>query len=123
MEEELYKENILEHYKNPQNKGELKGRTSFSRGINPSCGDVLALYVKEENGKIIDAMFDGEGCAISTAGASMLTEYMKAKSVSELKKINEEKVYKMLGVSISPSREKCALLCFNAMNKIIKKYN
>ena len=121
MEEELYKENILEHYKEPQNKGTLSLFNFDGRGVNPSCGDVLEIYVLSEEGSIKDVAFDGNGCAISTAGASMLTEYIKGKDLEEVKKIKESKIYEMLGVTISPAREKCALLAYRAMQKAINK--
>lgn len=119
LEEELYKENILEHYKSPQNKGRLSNFDLSERGVNPSCGDVLELFVSINNGIVKDISFDGDGCAISTAAASILTEHAKGKDIKELKKMKEKEIYKMLGVSISPAREKCALLAYEALQKIV----
>jgi nitrogen fixation NifU-like protein len=120
MNEELYKENILEHYKNPQNKRILPLFNFDGRGVNPSCGDVLEIYILSEEGNIKSAAFDGNGCAISVAGASMLTEHIKGKNIEEVKKIKKEKIYEMLGVEISPAREKCALLSLRALNEALK---
>jgi len=120
FKEELYKENILEHYKHPQNKGALDPCDFTEKGVNPSCGDVLTLCVVVKDGKIENISFDGEGCAISIAGASMLTEFAKEKTVKKLQKMEESAMFDMLGVSISPGREKCALLAYGALQKIVK---
>ena len=81
--EQLYKETILEHYKRPRNSGALDPYTVKEEGLNPSCGDELELYLTLENDTITDVKFTGEGCAISQASTSMMTEAIKGKKVTE----------------------------------------
>jgi len=119
LEEEMYKENILEHYKRPQNFGALVPHTHSEKGVNPSCGDVFVVYARIEGETLQDISFEGEGCAISTAGASMLSEKVKEKKIEDIKRMKEKEVYDLLGVSISVGREKCALLFYNTLQKII----
>ncbi len=122
MNNELYQQNIIDHYKNPRNKYELKDPTHSSRGNNPSCGDRLIVYMNIDNsGFVKKVSFDGDGCAISTASASMLTEYIKGKNVDDLKLMTPGDVYNMLGVNISSGRVNCALLAYKAMNDSLIK--
>ena len=79
----LYKEIILEHYKRPRNRGELEGATVIREGVNPSCGDELELFLVLKDGVVADIKFVGEGCAISQASTSMMTEAVKGKPVAE----------------------------------------
>ena len=116
----MYKENILEHYKNPQNKGMPEFFNLDGKGINPSCGDMLEVFILSEDGTVKEAMFDGNGCAVSVAGASMLMEHLKGKTLEEVKEIKQEKMYELLGIEISPAREKCALLSFRAVMQALK---
>lgn len=123
MHEELYKENILDHYKRPRNKRELPGFTMRGEGVNASCGDAIALYMKldgEKAEKAADASFTGEGCAISQAAASMLTEKMKGMELAALRMLAPGDIYTMLGVRISPGRANCALLPYEALQKALK---
>jgi nitrogen fixation NifU-like protein len=118
--DELYMDNILDHAKNPRNKMEMIDHTCIGNGRNPSCGDNGKLFLKIEDGNIIKASFSGEGCALSQAGMSMMTEYLNSKTVSDMKKVMPGDVYSMLGVQVSPSRAACALLCYNALEEAIK---
>lgn len=116
---DLYRDEILDHYKNPHNFGPLSGATVSDEEYNPLCGDRVVLQLKVERGKLKEAMFKGEGCAISTAASSMLTDYIKGKSLEELKKLDGAKVLSILNLSdISPARLKCALLGFEALKKL-----
>ena len=108
MDLELYKENIIEHYKNPANKSKLE-KVSF-RELNPLCGDELSVYLLVEEGFVKDVKFDGQGCAISMAAMSMLTEKIKGLIVSEVAELGKEDILKMLGIPISHTRIKCATL-------------
>jgi len=117
--EDIYKQNIIDHYKNPHNKGVLPDFDVKHRGQNVNCGDDITVYIKLKDGKVEQVSFDGDGCAISTAASSMLTEEMKGKSIDELKMISPGDVYNMLGIKISPSRVNCALLSYKALNEII----
>ena len=82
--ENMYKEVILDHYKRPRNRGTLEAATVQKEGLNPSCGDELELFLELKDGVVHDVAFVGEGCAISQASASMMTEAIKGKAVSEV---------------------------------------
>lgn len=107
---DMYAEQILDHYNSPRNYGELKDADIKSRDVNPLCGDGFEFFIKTEKGKIIDVSFKGDGCAISTASASMLSEFIKGKSLKEVEGITQKDVTDLLGISVSPARIKCALL-------------
>jgi len=106
----IYKEIILDHWRNPHNFGKLKSPTKKSYAINPSCGDEIQIDLIIKKEKIKEVKFSGRGCAISQASASLLTDYIKGKSIKDLKKIDEKTIIKLLGIKISPTRMKCALL-------------
>ena len=117
MEDAVYKEFILDLYRRPRNKGVLSAYDVAKREFNPSCGDHITVYVKfGGDGTIEDISHDGQGCAISTASASLLTDFVKGKTLDEVKKLNREDVFSIIGVPLSPARVKCALLAL----KIIK---
>lgn len=115
----LYQEEILEHYKNPHNKKKLANATISKESINPLCGDALGLDLVIKDGKIIDIGFWGEGCAISQAAMSMLTDTIINQPVEVLRQISEEDLIDLLGVTIGPARLKCALLPLSVITKII----
>ncbi|MDP3958320.1 MAG: iron-sulfur cluster assembly scaffold protein, partial [bacterium] len=117
MDEELYKENILDHYKHPRNKRKLPAFSMKGEGINANCGDAVALYVRLEGSRAADASFTGEGCAVSQASASLLTEKLRGMALPELRMLAPGDVYTMLGVKISPGRANCALLPYEALQK------
>jgi nitrogen fixation NifU-like protein len=110
MDEQFYREYILDHYKNPRNFGRLEAPTVSHEEDNPLCGDVVGIDLKVADGKIEDVRFHGRGCAISQASASLLTERIKGLSLDEARKISKEDVFDELGIDISPARVKCALL-------------
>ncbi|MBI2046062.1 MAG: iron-sulfur cluster assembly scaffold protein [Parcubacteria group bacterium] len=122
--EELYKEHILDHYRNPRNKGALLLFDIKQDGSNPSCGDTLVLYILfDASGRAKEVSFDGSGCAISQAGASLLTEKIKGMTKKELQKITPKDIYMLLGISsINPAREPCALLAYRALEKGLEQY-
>lgn len=114
-------ENILDHYKNPRNYGELPDATlSHERG-NPICGDVVRFDLKIENNKVKDVKFKGKGCAISQAAASMLTEIIHGKDIDQLKSITGEEVLSELKINVSPIRFDCALLSLNVLKQALRK--
>lgn len=123
MDQELYKENILDHYKHPRNKWEMANFTMKGEGLNANCGDELKLFLKIEDGKVSDISFTGQGCAISQAAASMLTEKANGLPLDKVKTLTPGDIYTMLGVKISPGRTECALLAYEALNNAIKKYH
>ena len=120
-EQEIYKENIIDHYKHPTNKSELQNYTHKHREINPLCGDDITLYLKVNKGKITEASFMGKGCAISQASISMLTEKIKDMPLSEAKNLKKEDILHMLGIPISFVRMKCALLSLKVLQKEVEE--
>ena len=114
-EDEIYKENILDHFKNPRNFGELKICEICHMELNPTCGDTIKIFVKLERGKIKDAKFKGHGCAISMASASMLTEKIKSRKLNEVKKMSDGDINEMLGIKLGPVRMKCGILSLKAL--------
>ncbi|MBI5005391.1 MAG: SUF system NifU family Fe-S cluster assembly protein [Candidatus Lloydbacteria bacterium] len=118
--DELYKEHILDHYRNPRNKHALAKCDIKQDGSNPSCGDTLVLYVLfDDSGRVKEASFEGSGCAISQAGASLFTEKIKGMTQKELEKMP----YGLLSIPISPARELCALLAYHALKEGLVQYN
>ena len=113
----MYAENILDHYKNPRNYGKLKNPTVMFKDSNPLCGDEVEIQVDLADNKIADIAFFGHGCAISQSSTSMLTQAVKGKSIDELKKLDQDYVVSMLGISIGPTRMKCALLGLRTLQK------
>ena len=111
----LYREAILDHYKYPRNKGHLDQPDVSHFDHNPFCGDEITLELKIEDGVVIDAAFDGRGCAISQASASMMTEEIIGKSLEELKGWTKDDILELLGIEIGPVRLKCALLPLKAL--------
>lgn len=108
---DLYSEIILDYYKNPRNKEELADADISTEELNPLCGDDVTIHLKfNENNKVEKATFHGQGCAISQAATSMLTEKLRGLSTSQIKALTNDDIYDMLGIQISPGRVKCALL-------------
>ena len=121
-EEEIYKENILDHYKKPRNFGRLDNADFVHKELNPLCGDSIEISLKVNKNKIKDIKFDGHGCAISRAAMSMLTEKIKGMNVEDVLNLNHDDIMNMLGIKIGVVRMKCALLSLktlhNALNKV-----
>jgi len=110
MGSDMYRQQILDHYKNPRNYGEIEEPTYSHVGENPMCGDEITVDVVLEDDEIEQIAFRGDGCAISQASASMLSEKLTGASVEELVAMDRDDVIDMLGVDISPMRVKCAVL-------------
>lgn len=111
----LYREAILDHYKHPRHKGHLTAPDIQYHDHNPFCGDEITVELKVEDGIIVDAAFDGRGCAISQATASMLMEEIVGKPLDEIKTWDKEFILDLLGIEIGPVRLKCALLPLKAL--------
>ncbi len=120
--EEIYRQNIIDNYKNPKSFGVLSDFDIKSCEQNVNCGDDVTVYIKFKDGKVNKSSFDGCGCAISTAASSILMNEIKNKTIDELKMISPGDIYNMLGIKISPNRTSCALLSYEAMNKGITLY-
>ncbi len=116
----IYADLILDHYKNPRNNKMLEDPTSTVDVNNPLCGDKLHMELSEKDGVVEHIGFTGDGCAISIASASMLTEYAKGKNVSELVDLSGQDVIGLLGIELTPNRMKCALLSWEALIKLIQ---
>ncbi|MEZ3144756.1 Fe-S cluster assembly sulfur transfer protein SufU [Halobaculum sp. MBLA0143] len=109
---DMYRQQILDHYKNPRNYGELEDPDISHTGENPSCGDTITvdIHLADDDETIERAVFSGDGCAISQASASMLSERLHGMTLSELAEMDRDDITEMLGVDISPMRIKCAVL-------------
>jgi len=121
MSQQLYKEMILELYRNPQNKGVLDDFDIQQRGNNPSCGDDVVVYMKMNEDVVEKISHDGQGCAISQAALSLITDEVKGKSKSEIEHMSKERMLDLLGVPITYAREKCALLGLNTIQSALRK--
>lgn len=114
MDEELYRENILEHYKRPHNWSppapELARVDLEFHDLNPLCGDELTVKLALDDGRVSGIRFEGHGCAISQAAASMVSDEVKGKTVAQLRELDRDFVLELLGIDISAQRMKCALL-------------
>ena len=117
--EDLYRETILDHYKHPRNFGTLPKATHKSHDNLVSCGDDIAIDLLVENEVVKNIAFGGVGCAISMASASMLTEMVMGKKVADLFKLSRDDILNMLGVQLTPTRVKCALLSLEVLHKAL----
>jgi nitrogen fixation NifU-like protein len=119
--DEIYRENILDHFKHPRNFGTLDQKSNTASDDLVSCGDKLSLeLLVDKQGKVEAVAWYGKGCAISMSAASMLSEYIKGKSVSVLKQLKKDDILDMLGVGLTPTRLKCALLSLEVLHKALK---
>jgi nitrogen fixation protein NifU and related proteins len=127
---ELYQDTILDHYRQPRNAGKLADANRTAEGFNPLCGDRLTLYLKVQDGVIRDVRFEGSGCAIATASASLMTESIKGKREEEARQLLQDihnmvieggkggdmgKLEVLTGVHEFPERVKCATLAWHTM--------
>ena len=120
MSLEIYKEHLLDLYKNPHNKGILKNFTHEFSKNNPLCGDEIKIQLTIKNNKIMDVKFEGIGCVISMASTSMLTDKIKDMKVESAKKLTKEDLLEMIHIPISSVRLKCALLSLDTLNGALK---
>lgn len=136
---ELYQQLILDHYKRPRNFGRLSDANREAKGVNPLCGDQVTVYLRLDGDKVTDVHFDGTGCAISTASASVMTETLKGKTLEEVESLFERfhslvagnvgasdvedlgKLAAFSGVRDYPSRVKCATLAWHAAHAAIRE--
>lgn len=114
--DDLYREIILDHGKNPRHRGILDPADVDHEANNPLCGDWLRLTLRVDgDGRIAEVGWDGDGCAISQASASMLGEEILGKTVDEVKNISKETIFDLLGITLTPNRVKCALLSLEVL--------
>jgi nitrogen fixation NifU-like protein len=108
--DELYREVILDHYKNPRGHGVIEGADAAAEGQNPLCGDEVSIFVSFDGDTIEDVKFRGRGCAISQAATSMLMEMIRGRSAQEVADMSREELLDEVGIPLTPVRLKCALL-------------
>ena len=119
----IYSEIILDYYRYPRNKGTLSHAQIHARDSNPLCGDVVEMQMAlDEKNSVKDVKFNGQGCAISQASASMLTELVKGKSLDEVRKISKEDILSLIGGQLTAVRLKCALLSLKVLKTGIYDY-
>ena len=123
MSSDMYKEIILDYYKNPRNRGTIESPDAKAKDSNPLCGDVVEMQLKFKDGKVSDIKFNGDGCAISQASASMLTEVAMGKSIEDVRKIDKTVLLENLGSpNLGAVRIKCALLPLKVMKTAVYDY-
>ncbi len=122
QEQRIYKENILDHYRNPRNKHKIDGAL-HAIDKNPFCGDEIAAYVVVSDGVVSEIGFEGDGCAISQASTSMLTKRLRGKTVGEVRGLGQEFVLDMLGIPIGIVRRKCAMLGLRVVQQALEEHH
>ena len=122
MPYDIYAEKIILNYEHPHNKGVLKDADARFKEYNQVCGDEIEVYIKINNKKIKDIKFIGRGCAISMASASMITDFIKGKSIKEIEQYNGDIIKNILGIDPGPVRMKCATLSLRAIKEAIERY-
>jgi nitrogen fixation protein NifU and related proteins len=123
LSDDIYREIILDHYRNPRNKGKLSNADVSIHDSNPLCGDEIDIHLKIEEGKVKDIKFEGRGCAISQASASMLTEMVMDKPLTTVKDLMKEDILENIGLmNLGPARIKCALLSLKVLKLGMVRY-
>jgi nitrogen fixation NifU-like protein len=119
-EEEIYQEHILDHFEDPYHRGRCEHCTHRHEDDNPLCGDVVGIELNiDEGGNFREIYFDGDGCCISQAAASMLVEKFDGKSVGDLKRFTAEEMLDLFGVKLTPNRQKCCLLPWRVLQSAV----
>lgn len=113
---DVYRDQILDLYQNPMNKGTLDPHDFSYEEDNPLCGDVIRIDVRlDDTGRVVEASWSGNGCAISQVSASLLTEEVKGMTLEQIKAFDKEQLLELLGIPLSMARVKCALLCLKVL--------
>ena len=119
----VYSEIILDYYRHPRNKGTLEHPQISAKDSNPLCGDIIEMQLEvDKNNSVRDVRFNGQGCAISQASASMLTELVKGKTIDEVRRIAKEEILSLIGGQLSAVRLKCALLSLKVLKTGVYNY-
>ena len=119
---DLYTEELMDNYEHPHNRGKPEYANAEFRSHNPVCGDDITLYLSIEDGVIKDVKFDGDGCLISIASASMLTDAVKGKNIETVGTMGSEELKKMIGIELGPVRLNCATLSLKALKGAVLLY-
>ena len=122
MGDHIYNKKVMEHFTNPKNVGKIEDASAVGTVGNPTCGDILRLYLKIEDGIIIDAKFKTFGCGAAIASSSMLTEIIKGKHIDEAIKTSNNDILCALG-DLPPIKRHCSVLAEEALESAIKDYN
>jgi nitrogen fixation protein NifU and related proteins len=117
--DDLYRQYIIDHYRDPRNHGHLEHPDLEAGDTNPLCGDRIELDLQVEGDRVTAVRFDGRGCAISQASASMLTEKIDGATLEELRSLTPDDIFEMLGVTIGPARQRCALLSLRVLHRAV----
>ena len=123
MDSSFYREQIMDHYKNPRYRGHLDAPTAAHEELNPLCGDMIRIEIATADGTLADARFDGHGCAVSQASASMLLEEVVGKTLAEVATFGREELFELIGVPLSPARMKCALLPLDVLRAALHAHD
>ena len=119
-EDELYQDRILDHYEEPFHRGPCPGATHAHEDENPLCGDVVRVELSiDPDGKLRDAWFQGDGCCISQAAASMLIEKMEGRQIDDVRTFSAEDMLQLFGARLTPNRQKCCLLCWRVLQSAL----
>jgi nitrogen fixation protein NifU and related proteins len=119
-EDELYQQRILDHYEEPFHRGHCPAATHCCQAENPLCGDVVCVELSiEDDGTVRDAYFNGDGCCISQASASMLVERINGKPLDDIKSFTARDMLSLFGAKLTPNRQKCCLLCWRALQSAV----
>lgn len=119
-EQDIYEEHVLDHYEDPYNRGECERATHAEEGNNPLCGDKVRVELElDDEGKIRQAWFSGEGCVISQASASMLMERIEGMTIEELKQFSATEMLELFGPRLTPNRQKCCLLSWRVVQSAL----
>lgn len=119
-EQDIYEEHVLDHYEDPFHRGPLESATHAHQANNPLCGDVIHIDLKlTDDGTITEAWFDGTGCVISQASASMLIEKIEGKSLQEVSQFSAQEMLALFGPRLTPNRQKCCLLSWRVLQSAI----
>jgi nitrogen fixation protein NifU and related proteins len=115
----LYQEHIMDHYRNPRNRGKLVNPDLAGEFHNPSCGDSISIQLELDGSTVSVIKFFGNGCVISQATASMLTQLVLTKSIHEIKTLNAQAIKDLIGIDLGPTRFKCAMLSLDALHQTL----
>jgi len=122
MSLDMYAEELIYNYEHPDSKGSMENASATKHEENVSCGDTITVFLNIENGKVIDAKFDGSGCIISMGAANMLMNYLKGKSIEEVERMTKEDLLKIINIDPGPARMHCATLSLKAVKEALFSY-
>ncbi len=122
IERELYQQELMDHYRHPRNFGTLEQPDASSQVLNPSCGDIVVMQIGVKNDKLTEIRFQGTGCVLSMAAASMLTEFVLGKPLHELETLDKGVMQSLVGLTPGPTRLRCILLPLEALKEALVYY-